>query len=178
MSVSSPKPLLAILTGPPGSGKTTLAGKLAAELRCPLVSRDRLKEGALRTEGFEHATDRELAKRICNTFFLEVELLLRNNVSLVAEAAYQHKVWGPNLAPLLIIADVRIIVLHASAETIQRRRQEREIRDPKWLKYHPSPPEWEQEGGDYQAPALSVPTLELDTSDDNFTMRQLTKFLK
>lgn len=42
------------IAGRPGSGKTTLAPKLAEALRVPLISRDRIKEGRLVTLAQEH----------------------------------------------------------------------------------------------------------------------------
>ena len=46
-----PKPLLIVVTGRPGAGKTTLAARLSEEWCLPLVSRDRIKEGLVHTEG-------------------------------------------------------------------------------------------------------------------------------
>lgn len=41
------KPLLVIVSGAPGSGKTELGGKLAAALHLPLISKDVIKEGLM-----------------------------------------------------------------------------------------------------------------------------------
>lgn len=158
------RPLLAIVTGRPGSGKSTLAGALATKLRCPLVSRDRLKEGALRTEGRDAPADPALALRICDAFFAEIELLVRANVSLVAEAAFQNKVWAPRLEPLMELADVRVIVCEVPREVAIERRRDRERRDPIWSRYHPAPEGWETEP--YNPPRLEVPTLAVSTAQE------------
>jgi predicted kinase len=41
----SPRPTLVVVSGPAGSGKTTLAHAIAAAVGCPAVSRDEIKEG-------------------------------------------------------------------------------------------------------------------------------------
>ena len=38
-------PTLVVVSGPIGSGKTTLAHKIARAVGCPVVSRDEIKEG-------------------------------------------------------------------------------------------------------------------------------------
>ncbi len=40
-------PLFVLVAGPPGSGKTTLAVPLAAELRLPLIAKDTIKEALM-----------------------------------------------------------------------------------------------------------------------------------
>ena len=42
-------PCLILVTGRPGSGKSTLAEQLGRHLRLPVISRDALKEGYVRT---------------------------------------------------------------------------------------------------------------------------------
>jgi dephospho-CoA kinase len=46
------KPLLIVITGRPSSGKTTLACIISKEIKCPVVSRDELKEGYINTQAF------------------------------------------------------------------------------------------------------------------------------
>jgi dephospho-CoA kinase len=49
--MDKPRPTLIVVTGRPGSGKTTLTRTLAPLVRCPVVSRDELKEGFVHTSG-------------------------------------------------------------------------------------------------------------------------------
>jgi adenylate kinase family enzyme len=86
------KPKLVLITGRPGSGKSTLARTIAREIRCPLISRDEIKEGYINTIKIEHnkiLKDENI--KINNTFFNIIELMLDNNITIIAEAAFQYK---------------------------------------------------------------------------------------
>jgi predicted kinase len=55
------KPLLIIVAGPPASGKTTLAQRLACELRLPVIHKDDLKESLFDSLGWK---DREWSRKL------------------------------------------------------------------------------------------------------------------
>lgn len=59
-------PRLIIVTGLPGTGKTTLARELAARLRVPLLAKDAIKEPLLSTLG---ASDRAQSRRLSDASF-------------------------------------------------------------------------------------------------------------
>lgn len=107
----SRRPTLAIVSGRPGSGKTTLARELAQAVSCPLISRDEINEGIFHT--FDHdlklASKDDVAKVAFDAFFKVIELLVASRVTLVAEAAFQDHRWRIGLEPLLAMADMRII---------------------------------------------------------------------
>lgn len=147
------QPALIVVAGRPGAGKTTLAHALAQAVRCPAICRDEIKEGLGEPRGDDvqrHATE---------AFFDAVALLLSRGVTVVAEAAFQHKVWAPRLEPLRALACVRLVLCQPGPEIADARQVTRMVADPARARFHP-------EGtGSYDPPHLDVPTLRVDTSD-------------
>ncbi|HEY6419384.1 MAG TPA: ATP-binding protein [Candidatus Binataceae bacterium] len=103
-------PTLIVVSGPPGSGKTTLAHAIARAVPCPAICRDEIKEGLLHAEaGAKPVWDGPVSERTLETFFGVLRLLLSARVTVVAEAAFQDKLWRAVLEPLLVLADIRIV---------------------------------------------------------------------
>ena len=107
---SIPLPLLLVVTGRPGAGKTSLAHALSRAVRCPAICRDEMKEGFVNTAGEAPAAGDAIGRQVYEAFFETMTLLLRHRITLVAEAAFQHKLWSPKLEPLRSIARLRIVV--------------------------------------------------------------------
>src|SRR5262245_20191183 len=110
------KPTLVVVTGPPGAGKTTLAHRLSRAIRCPLISRDEMKEGLVNTLRRNNTFSADVNGYVYGVYFDTLERLLSSHITLVTEAAFQHKVWSPKLISLREIARIRLICCIIPAE--------------------------------------------------------------
>ena len=169
------KPTCVIVTGRAGAGKTTLAKKLGERLWMPVISRDEIKEGYVNTFGVKHdelPSDTDLV--VTNFFFEIVDQYLTNKISIIIEAAFQHKVWQPRVDEIAKISRPFIIVCSIDTDLAARRHLQRGLDEPKRTYYHddkrvsvylatgemgtPKP---------YEAPDLSVvPTIHVSTDGE------------
>lgn len=165
------KPLLIVVTGRPGSGKTTLANRIAEEICCPLLSRDALKEGYCVTHDAEHTSlPADTNRKLYDVYFDLVQHFLDEGISVVLEAAFQHKLWEPKLEPLLERADVRIVRCQVDPQLARERMVARGLANPRRERFHRDfAVHAAREGrdlpiGTYAPPEIDVPTLDVDTS--------------
>ncbi|GAB2578310.1 hypothetical protein Aab01nite_09880 [Paractinoplanes abujensis] len=128
------------MTGPPGAGKSTLARRLSRDLGWPALHRDEIHAGMSPPDML----------RTYDVFFAAIRLYLTSNVSLVAEAAFQHPAWARGLEPLLRHGDVRILRCGAAMGALDRRIAERG-----------QPPR----DHTFDLVRVDVPTLDVDTTD-------------
>jgi len=105
------RPVLAVVCGRPGAGKSTLARRIADALACPVVSRDEINNGILRTlqPKSDQSTKEEAARAAFDAFFGVLSLLVAGRTTVIAEAAFQDTRWRTGLDPLLPLADVRVV---------------------------------------------------------------------
>ena len=168
------KPKCIIVTGRAGAGKTTLAGKLGERLWMPVVSRDRIKEGYVNTFGVRHDRLPPDTDRLVTDFFFEtVNRFLAGKVSIVIEAAFQHKVWEPRMPGILELSSPLIVLCTVDELIAARRHLERGLENPQRVFYHqdnrvvhylktgefllPAP---------YEPPHIDVPTIEVSTAGE------------
>jgi predicted kinase len=158
------RPTLVLVTGPAGSGKTTLAQGIGTALGCPVVSRDAIKEGmAAADPGFVPAPTDPLTLRTYGTFFANLDLLLRAEVTTVAEAAFQHRLWTQGLALLDGLAELKVIRCQLDPEAARVRMQRRRSKQPTRAAH--ADLEHLAAAAPFTPLTLDVPTLDVDTAD-------------
>lgn len=118
------EPLLVVVTGPPGAGKTTIAESLREELGLPLVAKDALKEAL---GGELGVTGRDASQRLGGAVYevlgLVVHELLRAGVSVIAEGNFTAETrFLHDLPPS------RVVQVHVTAapDVLRRRMLERD----------------------------------------------------
>jgi len=156
-----------VVSGPPASGKTTVALPLARALALPLVAKDTVKEALMDVLG---AGDPERSRQLSRAAFAVIRALARSHLDtgagLVLEANYSLGASEASLLPL--VAGSRAVVVHcwAPPEVLEARYRARAARRHPghqdlahlarglpWL----GPPATEP-------PDLGVPCLRVDTS--------------
>jgi predicted kinase len=157
------RPILVIVSGPAGSGKTTLAHRLAATIGCPALCRDEIKEGmAAASRGFVPGPLDPLTLRTYDLFFAVIRLFLENGVTHVAEAAFQHPNWARGLEPLRPLAELRILRCQVPDALSQSRAESRRHEQPARAAH--------DDAGHFSVARsfdpirLSAPTLDVDTT--------------
>ncbi len=167
------KPRLLVVTGMPGAGKTTFAKALGDEIHMPVISRDHIKEGYVHSLGMKHADLPPEANGIATDIFSDtLKLLVSNRVSVIAEAAFQHKVWSPMLDWFMDKARIYVLILKVDDRVAFDRYIKRGLANPSREYFHgDAGVDMARKGNmasmsPYDEPRIDVPTFYIDTSGE------------
>jgi len=164
------RPTIVVVSGPPRTGKTTLAHEIARVIGCPAVCRDEIKEGMVHAlgGGFEPAAGDPLTVRTLGVFFDVLHVLLEGGATVVAEAAFQDRLWRQGLDPLMELAELRVVQCHADPAVGRERR--RLAHDAGPGKAHAQligegVDEWQRAYESFERLSLDAPSIDVDTTD-------------
>lgn len=169
----NPKPTCIIITGRPGSGKTTLSKKLSDLLHMPMLSRDKLKEGLVNTLGIGHnKLPEETNRNVTEFFFSATQMFLKANISVVIEAAFQQKIWIEVVPHWSKLSQLQFVICVADPMLCEKRHLDRGLKDPSREYYHgdESVKIFRETGKisapkPYLPPLFNFPTIRVDTTD-------------
>ena len=155
-------PLLIIVSGAPGAGKTTVGKGIAQEIGIPFMSKDTIKESLFDTLGYG---DRDWSMRLgaasIGLLFRLVEIELEAGKSVVAEMNFQRHFDRPRFKDLARQYPFRPIEVHCTAGTEVLLTRYDELYDE--IKQGLADGRWDPL--DVGGPLLTVDTTEFDTLD-------------
>jgi len=166
-------PTLVVVSGPPGSGKTTLAHEIARAIPCPVISRDEIKEGMAHAQpgDFQGEHSDPLSALTYPLFFDVLRVLLAGGVTVVAEAAFQDRLWRPDLEPLTELAQLRIIQCHVDHTVSFERAARRSAESEHHRRAHgdstlgKQAEDWARTFESFDRVSVSAPSIDVDTTD-------------
>ena len=123
-----PSPVLLLVNGHPGAGKTRLAEHLGAELGFPLVAKDAIKERLFEVLGVrDRAWSQRLGHAAIEVLFGQVESLLRAGSSVIVDSPLRPEFDDPRIRRLEETYGCRTIqlVLTGDGDTLFARFRQR-----------------------------------------------------
>lgn len=161
--------LLIIITGHPGTGKTTLAHHLSRELKLPVVCKDELKEILFDRLGWsDDAWSRKLSLSSYGIMDYVAENTLRAGVGLIVESNFVAEYDSERFGRLIERYQPKAvqIVLHCKEAVRTERFHDRGTSGARHPGHHNLDKAQEHLEGDKRIPlALNIPLVEIDTTD-------------
>lgn len=111
-------------------------------------------------------------KFVTDTFFETLEFLLSKNVSLIAEAVFQHQVWEVLFKKVSSLSDISIVVSEVDPNVAAKRHLQRGLNDASREFFHGDNrvTHYKKTGeflepGEYRSSNFNVPTIIMSTED-------------
>jgi predicted kinase len=137
---------------------------------CPVICRDEIKEGMVHASGadFEPAAGDDLNQPTLRVFFEALRLMVMAEVTVVAEAAFQDRLWRSGLEPLAELARLRIVQCHVDPAIARERREA--AADAGSGRFHAriigeKVEDWEEAFASFERLTLAAPSVDVDTSE-------------
>jgi predicted kinase len=126
------EPLLVVVTGPPASGKSSLARDLAAELRIPFLSKDEFKERLYEEIAAGDEAEAAIERAALAILYSVAASNLQVDVSVLVESNFDTE---SDVQPLRSLGAARIVQVHCGGDTDElvehfRERSQRGERHP------------------------------------------------
>lgn len=178
------RPLLVIVSGAPGAGKTTLGLAVSARLGLPFLAKDDLKEAIGDELGApsDVPESQRLGLAAYRILYDVTARILEAGGGAVIESNFRRGQSEPELRVIVELADARLVHCTAAAETIRARyaaRYQRGDRHPVHLdNLRAGALADDLATGRFEPLDLDIPTLEVAT-DDGYTpgLDQILEFL-
>lgn len=122
-----PRPFVVVVSGMPGSGKTTLGWDLSRRLHVPLVCRDDIKSGIHVSHADRDDEPWAFASTAFEAFYATIDVLVDAGASLVAEAAFHTGFADTPIAALAGRARIVHVHLITPQEVSLRRYRQRAL---------------------------------------------------
>ena len=169
---------MVIVSGAPGTGKTTLSGSLAGNLGLPLIARDDLKErladvllpevtsGATPVEGVDSTA---LGRASYALLFAITDRLLKGGAGVIIESNFRRGTAEPELTPLVEHAAAVLVHCEAPRTVVIERVLARAGRDDR----HPIHPDLDRladlerdlTDGTFEPLDLGIEAIRVDTTN-------------